>query len=224
MSVGDSLQLNSAIYFYDYSDLQAEVAVRRSGINLIELFNAQDSEVLGFETELHWQAGENTSIIASYSYSDSEYTNFCGDRLVRNSDGSQGCLVDPLAAPGNTNLVDPTGNALNKAPKQKFAAIASHSMPLKNGLVSVSATYSYVGSQFYSVFNHETSEVGGYDRFDARVSFYDASDRYQVHGYIRNAFDNESATGSSSSGDPYFSLSQSFNAPRTVGAELQVSF
>ena len=90
--------------------------------------------------------------------------------------------------------------------------------------MSISATYSYVGSQFYSVFNRESSKVDGYDRFDARVSFYDAENRYQVHGYIRNAFDNESATGSASSGAPYFSISQSYNAPRTVGAELQVNF
>ncbi|MFT5573349.1 MAG: iron complex outermembrane receptor protein [Cryomorphaceae bacterium] len=224
ISIGDAIQLNSALYFYDYTDLQAEVGVRRFGINLIELFNAKDSEVFGFETEAMWQMGANTNLIASYSYSDSEYTDFCGDSLSTNPDGSQGCLVDPLAAAGDTNLVDPTGNALNKAPKQKFAAILSHGIPLKNGLLSLSATYSYVGSQFYSVFNHESSKVGGYDRVDARVSFYDDQQRYQVHGYIRNAFDNESATGSGSSGAPFFGVSQSYNAPRTVGAEIQVNF
>ena len=224
ISIGDSFQLNSALYFYDYSDLQAEVAVRRFGINLIELFNAKDSEVMGFETEASWQIGASTNLIASYSYSDSEYTDFCGDRLSANPDGSQGCLVDPLAAAGDTNLVDPTGNDLNKAPKQKIAAILNHGIPLKNGLLSLSATYAYVGSQYYSVFNHETSKVGGYDRVDARVSFYDDQQRYQIHGYIRNAFDNESATGSGSSGAPFFGLSQSYNAPRTVGAEVQVNF
>lgn len=224
MSIGDSFQLNSALYYYDYTDLQAEVGVRRFGINLIELFNAKKSEILGFETEAMWQASPSTRLIASYSYSDSEYKDFCGDRLSTNPDGSRGCLVDPLAAAGDTNLVDPSGNDLNKAPKQKFAAIANHTVPMTNGYLSFSATYSYVGPQYYSVFNHETSKVSGYDRVDGRVSFYDAQDRYQIHGYIRNAFDNEGATGSGSSGAPYFGLTQSYNAPRTVGAELQVNF
>lgn len=224
ISIGDSFQLNTALYLYDYKDLQAEVGVRRFGINLIELFNAKESQVLGFETEAVWQVGSNTRVIASYSYSDSSYKDFCGDRLSNNPDGSRGCLVDPLAAAGDTNLVDPSGNALNKAPKQKFAAIANHTIPLQDGSVSLSATYSYVGSQYYSVFNADTSKAESYDRVDGRISYYDAQDRYQIHAYIRNAFDNESITGADSSGAPYFGISRSYNAPRTLGAEVQFNF
>lgn len=221
---GSRFQLNSAAYYYDYSDLQAEVPVRRNGINLIELFNADKSKVYGFETEATWQAGPNTSVIASYAYSDSEYSDFCGDRATPNPDGSSGCLVNPLAAPGDTNLVDPSGNSLNKAPKHKFAAIANHIIPVKNGEFSVSATYAYVGSQFYSVFNNPESKVDSYDRVDGRISFFDGQDRFQVHAFVRNAFDNESATGSTASGSPFFAITQSYNAPRTFGAEVQVNF
>lgn len=223
-SFGGSFQLNSAAYFYSYSDLQSEVPIRRNGINLIELFNADKAEVFGFETEASWQAGDNTSFIASYAFSDSEYKDFCGSAITANPDGSQGCLVDPLAAPGNTNLIDPSGNTLNKAPKHKFAAVANHVIPVQSGEFSLTATYAYVGSQFYSVFNNPESKVKSYDRVDGRISYFDGDDRFQVHAYIRNAFDNESATGSSSSGSPYFSISRSYNAPRTFGAELQVNF
>ena len=223
-SFGDSFQLNSAAYFYSYSDLQSEVPIRRNGVNLIELFNADKAEVFGFETEASWQAGENTSFIASYAFSDSEYKDFCGSAITANPDGSQGCLVDPLAAPGNTNLFDPSGNALNKAPKHKFAAVANHVIPVKNGEFSLSATYAHVGSQFYSVFNNPGSKVKSYDRVDGRISFLDGQDRFQVHAYLRNAFDTESATGSSASGSPYFAISRSYNIPRTFGAEFQVNF
>lgn len=224
LSISDSLQLNTALYFYDYSDLQAEVAIRRSGINLIELFNAKDSEVLGFEAEMFWQVSGTTSVIASYSYSDSEYKDFCGNRLTTNPDGSRGCLVNPFAAPGDTNLVDPSGNELNKAPKQKFAAVVNHVIPLTGGDLSLSATYAYVGAQYYSVFNNAASEVGSYDRVDGRISYYDGQDRFEIHGYVRNAMDDASATGSASSGAPFYGITQSYNAPRTIGAELRFKF
>ena len=223
MSLGNNFQLNSAAYFYDYKDLQAEVPIRRNGVNLIELFNADKAQIFGFETEANWQVGSNTNIIASYAFTDSEYKDFCGDSAVANTDGTQGCLVDPLAAAG-ANLVDPSGNTLNKAPKHKFAAIANHIVPVKNGEFSFSATYAYVGSQFYSVFNNASSKVGSYDRVDGRISFFDGQDRFQVHAFLRNAFDNESATGSANSGAPYFAISRSYNAPRTFGAEFQVNF
>ncbi len=221
---GDQFQLNSALYYYDYDDLQAEVEVRRSGVNLDELFNAANSEVYGFETEATWQAGPDTQFIASYAYSHSEYKDFCGDRITPNPDGSMGCLVDPLAAAGDTNLVDPTGNSLNKAPKHKFAAVANHTIPVKNGEFSISGTYAYVGAQHYSVFNHPTSRVESYDRVDGRISFFDEQDRFQVHAYLRNAFDTQAATGAGSSGAPFFGISRSYNAPRTFGAEVQVNF
>jgi iron complex outermembrane receptor protein len=222
-SFGDTFQLNSAAYLYNYGDLQAEVPIRRNGINLIELFNADESRSFGIETEATWQAGPRTNFIASYAFNDSEYSDFCGDRIETNPDGSQGCLVDPLAAAG-ANLVDPSGNTLNKAPKHKLAAVANHTIPIKSGEISLSATFAHVGSQYYSVFNNSESKVGSYNRVDGRISYFDDEGRFQLHAYVRNAFDEEAVTGSSSSGAPYFSINRSFNAPRTFGAELQVNF
>ncbi len=220
----DKFQLNTAAYFYDYKGLQSEVEVRRFGVNLTELFNAGKSEIYGLELEATWQAGPYTQFIASYAYSHSEYKDFCGDRATSNPDGSIGCLVNPLAEAGETNLVDPTGNTLNKAPKHKLAAVANHIIPMDSGSLSLTATFAYVGAQQYSVFNHDESRVGGYSRTDGRISWLDNEDRYQIHGYVRNAFDNLSATGSGSGGAPFYYTAQSFNLPRTFGIELQLNF
>lgn len=220
----DVFQLNAAAFFYDYDGLQAEVNVRRNGINLIELFNAERSEVYGLELEGIWQAGPNTQFNASYSYNHSTYKDFCGDRATTNPDGSSGCLVDPLAAAGDTNLVDPSGNTLNKAPKHKFAVIGNHSIPFDAGSLSLTATYAYVSGQQYSVFNYDETRVDGYSRFDARVSWYDDDNSFQIHAYLRNAFNTAAATSSTISGAPYFQVNRSFNAPRTFGIELQTNF
>lgn len=219
---GGVLQLNSAAYIYNYEDLQTEVPIFRS-VALIELFNAAEAQVYGFETEATWNVSDNLTVLGSYAYTHAEFEDFCGSAATANSDGTTGCLVDPRAAPG-ANLVDPSGNTLNKTPEHKFAAIANYTIPVSVGEVSFSATYSHVGSQFYSVFNNPEAEADSYERVDGRVSFFDQHDRFRVHGYIRNAFDEEGVTGASSGGSPYFAINRAYNAPRTFGAEIQVNF
>ncbi|WND03012.1 TonB-dependent receptor [Temperatibacter marinus] len=218
---GDTVQLNAAAYYYDYKGLQAEVPVFRNGIPFVELYNADSARSMGLEAELIWQAGENTTVVGNYSFMDTEYNDFCGDRAATAPDGSSGCLVDST---GQGLLYDPTGNELNKAPKHKFALNVTHVVPFDAGDLSVSATYAYVDSQSHSIFTSPLTTAPSYDRADVRLSWIPTDSFWEVHATAKNVFDILATSSLSFGSSPYFHQLASYNAPRTLNLELRMKF
>lgn len=219
--LGDNAQLNMVAFYYDYKGLQSEVPVYRNGIPFVELYNADKARSMGFEAELIWHLSEGTTFTGNYSYMDAEYTDFCGDRSVTGPDGSTGCLVD---ATGAGVLYDPTGNSLNKAPKHKFAANLTHVFDMGAGDLSFSATYAYVGKQDHSIFKSAITQSPSYDRADARISWFDKDDRFEIHATGKNLFNTLAMSSVSLGSSPYFHQLASYNAPRTYTVELRVKF
>lgn len=80
-----ALQLNSAVYYYDFKDFQAQTAVEREGLRLIVLANAGDARVIGAEVDARWFATEEFSIGAGVNVMDSEIRTglYEGDNTIR---------------------------------------------------------------------------------------------------------------------------------------------
>ncbi len=210
-TIGGSLSVSTAVFFYDYTDIQVELDILDpdSGIVTSQLANAASADIYGFELESTWSASDRLTLIGNYSYLSSEYTD------------------DFLVSDNKTNDVrNVKGNELNRTPNNKFTLAALYRQPIGQGDLVFSGNYSWIDEQYVTVFNDAIETIDSYQQLNARVSWQPASGRYQVALYGVNLTDELSfandyavsalADGVRRTGRPI--------DPRTYGLEVAVFF
>lgn len=210
-SFGGALQLNAAAYFYDYQDMQVLVnRLTEQNLPIEEIVNADEAEVKGFEFEAIWLASQALTLMANYSYTDGEYTDFC-------------CFVDTVGDPSLTPQ-DLSGNPLTQAPENKVFLNASYSWRTASaGEFVLSGSYSWVDDRQYDVFDTEATRADDYYRVDAMLSWYSPSERLRVILSGRNLTEEETFT-SLQRLNSFGALNGFPNEPRTYGVEVQYDF
>jgi iron complex outermembrane receptor protein len=177
-------------------------------------------DVYGFEMEATWAATDNLTVLASYSYNESEITEefLVGDLKTY--------VFNPLTLQNPPLIRDAKGNALNRSPKNKVAIGAFHVQPFDAGTLVTSATYSSIDKQFVSIHNDDVESIDSYAKLDARVSWKAASGKYEFSAYGDNLTDELSYANGYSVGNQQLGnrLSGRAIAPRTLGAELVFFF
>ncbi len=209
--IGDVLSISSAIFYYDYQDIQVELGILdpQTGIVTSKLANASDTDVYGFEVESTWAATEKLTVFANYSYLTSEYQE------------------DFFVSDNKTNDVrNVKGNELNRTPNNKFSLAATYLQPIGDGAVLLSGNYSWVDDQYMTVFNDDIETVDSYSTLNGRISWQPASAKYEIAIYGQNLTDELSyandysvsalADGVRRSGRPI--------NPRTYGIEAAIYF
>jgi iron complex outermembrane receptor protein len=175
----NNVNLSLAAYYYDYADLQVLSTVTEGGVTTAAFDNAAEATVLGLEAELQAWLTPDLRVMATYSYTNSEYDSYTA--------------VDSTACSilGVCDVQDLSGNQLNMAPENKFSVSASQFFELDDmGTVLLTAGYSYVGEQYSRAFNRsDWDQVDNYDRIDARLSWTSASEAFEVAAFVRNAAD-----------------------------------
>jgi len=210
------LQVNAAAYFYDYSDMQVLVGRLLEddlGISLPEMVNADEAEVKGVEIEAIWLATDSLTLMANYSYTDGEYTDFC-------------CYFDEkeFPAPDQPYNQDLSGNPLTQAPENKVFMNASYSLNTANwGEFVPSVSYSWVDERQFDVFDTDTTLADDYYRVDAQMTWFSPSMDIRIIGTVRNLTEEETwsslervGTNGAVTGIP--------NEPRTWAVEVQYDF
>jgi iron complex outermembrane receptor protein len=207
----NSLRINSAFFFYEYTDQQFINVVGIS--NYLE--NAGGSEIMGFETELTWAATEKLIFQAGIGYLQSEYT----ELELRNTD-----TIDD-----NEDTLDLAGNELISAPKLNLNLSLDYDIFTTDfGYLSLNGNASYQDDQWFSAYN----DAAGYDQikqdaywiYNSRLTWFGADDSYQVSFWVKNflneEYDSYAINLQASFGFDYYTA----GAPRTFGAELTYRF
>jgi iron complex outermembrane receptor protein len=173
-TISDSLSLSSALFYYDYADIQVELGILdpRSGIVTSRLANASDTDVYGFELESTWAATDRLTLLANYSYLNSEYKeNF-------------------FVSDNKTNTVrNVKGNELNRTPNNKFAIAGLYAQPLATGQLVFSANYTWIDEQFVTVFNDSIETIDSYQQLNGRITWQPGSGRYLLALFGNNLTD-----------------------------------
>jgi iron complex outermembrane receptor protein len=172
--LGESFSFSSAVYFYDYKNIQVELDIIDpiSGLSQLKLTNASDTQVYGFEVESNWALTDKLSLLANYSYMMSEY------------------VGDFEALDVKTNTVrNVKGNELNRTPNDKFSLSSYYVQPFSSGDIVFTLNYSYIGDQYTSIYNDAIEQIGSYEVLNTRLSWQAASGRYEVSIYGRNLAD-----------------------------------
>jgi iron complex outermembrane receptor protein len=210
----NNANLSLAAYYYDYTDIQVQSTFTQGGITTNGFDNAAEATVLGLEAELQAWLTEDLRIIASYSYTNSEYDDYTAI-------DSTACAIL-----GECDVQDLSGNQLNMAPENKFSVSASQFFDLDdNGTVLLTVGYSKVGEQYSRAFNRSDWDlVDSYDRIDARLSWTSESEAYEVAAFVRNADDGRDALRYSTPSTVTRLQNVQLSDPISYGIQLRYNF
>jgi iron complex outermembrane receptor protein len=224
MSLGRTLQVDAAIYYLDYSNLQAPVSVIPPGstVSVNQFVNIAKSRSDGVELDVIWQPIQPLRLTVDYSYDDT--------RIEKST-----TLVD-LNDNVNTGAVSIVGNSLPQAPKNKVAVNGSYSFFWDEGTLTLGATYLYRDKSYANVFSRSYNSAPSWDQVDLRAHWAPKGNKYTVIAYVKNVADtagydaavvasNRNRSGTVAS-DQFLSGGQNLELtpPRTYGLEVQYRF
>jgi iron complex outermembrane receptor protein len=246
-TVASQLLLDADAFYYDYRNLQQVVSVENAGIISTDLVDAQKARTYGFELESVWSPTPDFHLTVNYSYLNAhflEFTNtlFPGTPFYDTSQqpsptctvtGGGGCPGVPHA---NLN-----GNVIPQSPTNKLTInpLYTFHLPRSRGDLTLSATYAFVGSQYYGIFTEPGFLAPSYYDLDLRMLYQPPGGHYTFILFARNVTNRiqiiNYSTGSYlygpanliGAGGGYPSSGQVTyydNAPRTFGGEIQVRF
>jgi iron complex outermembrane receptor protein len=182
------LQLSSALYYYDYEDLQV---LRQDVVNGVPLFtfdNADSAEAYGVEIEAVSQLTEHLQLGGAYSYNHAQFETFY-------SKDANACNLGPLLAgrsqdPLCTDAQNLRGNTVPLTPDHKFNLFASLGWQLGKLDMSLTANYMYVGKQYMSSFNvDEYDLIDAWDRWDALYTVSPRGSYWSLTAFVKNIND-----------------------------------
>lgn len=208
-----AVQLNSALFYYDYTNLQAQDSVANQPI----IRNVGKARVTGFEVESVIRAGGGLTLEANATYLDAVFT--------------QGQLTEPLSpapltqAPGSV-LRDLDGLRLPRAPKWKIGGALQWDGDLDNGgELMARVSYTWQSKIYFTIFNIDAASEPAYGLLDARLAYTTPSGQWTLAAFGKNLTDEAYFTNQILTGTVYGAeFVGPLAPPRTYGLEAIVRF
>lgn len=223
------LQVNAALFWYDYEGQQGQVVDNSGVANILSL----DGRVMGLELDAIYVVSDRLRLAAALGWLDSEY-----------DDGPCDPANPPAGFPaqdGNCVLsaagpVDVGGNPFPYAPDVTFNAGFDWDLAnLGSGIVTLHGDTAYTGQFYYDAFEEYedgplprvatgkfTEGEGGYWVFNASLSY--KADRYAVTLWGKNLSDKDYYPFGISLENLFGNGYRVLAPPRTVGLEFQYLF
>ncbi|NBC21310.1 MAG: TonB-dependent receptor, partial [Alphaproteobacteria bacterium] len=206
------VRANANVFYYELNDQQLTIV---GGLdNTVALFNADEGEGYGFETDIEALITPQLRVTGGLSYN---HTQIKDDLLVAPGCGAPCTILDPevLDADGNLLGYNISGNSFPNAPEWIANVTARYAVPFRNGEFYAFTDWAYKGETNF--FLYESVEFGqdGYWEGGLRLG-YAAEAGYDVSLFARNILDEEALTG----GIDFNNLTGFVNEPFTAGVEL----
>lgn len=215
---GGSLELNTALFFTDYEDLQISQFDGTLGFNV---GNARETEIWGLEIDGRWAITDSLTMSYAYAYLDYEYTDFrngnCYQRQVPDGDVVNG-----------VPLCDYTGEDGRYTPEQNVSISFDYARTMDNGWDVISTlNFNYVDDQNVHENLDPAFRIDSFTKVNARVGVM--NDNWSVMLIGKNLTDEEVLTyvgnaplsGSTFGTNTYYGF---VDRPRQVALELGYRF
>lgn len=195
------LQVNSAFFFYDYENLQAQGTIEggAGGVeNLFALQNIGDAEVLGFEIDVQAAPTDRLDLALGVGYLDAE-------------------IVDPFIAevePGGRPAMSPKWN-LNGRARFVLHDSGSHEW-------FVRGDFNFQDDVFFDIYETPFLLEDSYWLFNGAVGVASADNRWRAELWGRNLGDTDYRIGGFTGG--VAGPVQIFGEPRTYGVSFSYLF
>ena len=208
-----AMQLNAAVFNYDYQDKQEQdLAVTFVG-NISGLTNVPKSEINGAEIDLQWQIIDQLYVSLGAAYLDAEIKEWQATSDDSNYD------FDNLQP--NIITFDASGLELAQSPQLSYYLLASYGWGLGNGMgMEVAMDYSYQDDTSGGPSITDATEDFGL--LGARLALNSADDKWRALLWSRNLADEDYYPAAYTGGNgPYV---RSNGMPRTFGLSLDYQF
>lgn len=185
-SVSDTLNLETIVFYYDYSDMQQIRDYRDDiGISHTTVENV-DAEMYGFEATMTWLATGNLMLYATYSYNHAEFSEeFWLKEDEFQADGGQCDMINELG----DCMHNLDGNRLDITPDHKFALNAMYTIYSSMGEIQFGGTFSHVGEREMDIFNSPELTGDAYDRLDLSASWRSNDEHWKIEAKVKNVTD-----------------------------------
>jgi iron complex outermembrane receptor protein len=199
----ERLQVNAALFRYDYDDMQVFTdIVTSSGVSGRLVQNAASGEMQGAELELIALPAQGLTVQFTAGYVDSELSDFSTQTF------------DPAA--GAVVTVDLSGNTTALTPEWNCSALVRYAWAMAGGEASAQLAWSWQDSVFFSTDNTPGVAQDAYGLLDARIAWDAPQDRWQLALWGRNLLDEDYRSYSSNLAP--FGLYQDYGPqPRSIG-------
>ena len=187
--VDDTLQLNGAVFYYDYQDIQTFIQVSSNGLTVLKLDNVDSAKIRGFDLDVLWRPTRGLDLQAGLGYCDTE-----------------------LGAFSSATGPQPAGNELPNAPELTFNGTVAYEWPLGPArIMSVALDASYNDRVFKEAVNFGYLAANDYWLAGARLALAAADRHWELAAWGRNlgneeyvvdAFDNGVGNGIRLYGEP----------------------
>lgn len=224
----NSMQLNTALFYYDYKDKQEQdLAVTFVG-NISGLTNIPRSRILGAELDMQWLVTDRLDTSFRLAWLDTEIKEW----QITSSD-SYFCAVVGSAATGNcanpgsvvgANVItiDASGTELPQAPTWSVNALANYRLFDHDSWHSIISADINFKDSTEGVLNQPENATESYTIINARLSFNDNQDRWRAQLWVRNLSDEYYYASAFRGGNgPFVRVN---GLPRTVGINVQYNF
>jgi iron complex outermembrane receptor protein len=204
------LRLNTAVYFYQYDDLQ-ELDLVGTPIPSYNLRNA-DAEGSGVDLDFTYAVTDGLTLSGSYSYLDTEYTDY-----------------QIIPAVGETPADDLTGEPRAGTPRNRFNMSLVYTTPVRHwGEAMFRLDYLYSGERRSG--RADVSEqdpvrvVDSYDQWNGRMTFLTSDAAWEFALWGRNLTDEEIVGDFGNIGQAIGSIAMWPLPPRLFGLDVVYHF
>lgn len=213
------LQFNVTGFHTDIKNFQTQTQV--PGVGFI-LGNA-DARTKGVEFELVALPTDGLEVSANLAYVDAQFSDYDRAQCFAFQTAAEGCVG------GVQNL---SGKSLNNSPKWSTNVAAQYTREVANDVEAyVRGELSLRSDVFFAITGDPGTRQDGYTLANFYAGAIFGGGRYEVGGYLRNAFDTDYATSIFSTpldpaivGGTQRQYSQFLGNPRTYGVRVTVRF
>ena len=214
-----AMQLNAAVYRYDYENYQDQLDVYDASQDAYRDIptNTGDAVNSGFEAEVTWLATDALTLNANYSFTDTEYQE---DFIIGVQDEPD--RPSPLFGVAQYNI---RGNNLKRIPTHKTTVWGSYQWNLANGRLVASASMAYTGDYYIAQIERDWDRVPDRWRTDVSLSWQNAAETVRARVFVDNVFDAPNLV-SINTGDhnSFYRTTGSLLYPRYVGFDVRWNF
>jgi iron complex outermembrane receptor protein len=217
------MQLSTAAFYYDYTDLQVLRQDVVNGIALNNYVNADDATIWGLEAEAAALVGDHLLLSGTWSYNNSEFGSFL-------SKDSNACMLGPMLEgrsqdPLCTDEQNLDGNEFPLTPEHKVSLNATWSWTMANMDWALTGSYMYTGEQYMSAFNRDDYDnIDSWDRWDANLVLRPQPGKWTATAWVKNISDDREIVSRGRPSTVNHLAAVTLTAPRTYGLRLAYDF
>jgi iron complex outermembrane receptor protein len=198
-------QLNAAVFYYDYKDLQQSVL---SGTSIDEI-NAGAAHYKGADVDFNIVPIRNLTLEAAVSYLDAKYTSFPGAPYY---------TPYPTGGYAVTSF-DAAGKDLTRTPRWNSLLTASYLIDTSAGGFDIAGSYNY-RSKYYWDFQNSTAEPATHF-LNSSLTWLPHGGKYEMSLWGKNLLNEERHVYVVPGAISYISMP---SEPRVLGANFTVHF